>query len=703
MKAVTQGMKIVFRADASSTIGTGHVMRCLALAHCLERARGEVVFVCRELPGHLCDEITANGFTVLRLPADTVEVAQDDSNGPPHAAWLGTSWQQDASRTRAALEPLAPVDWLIVDHYALDARWELAVRSLANNLMAIDDLFDRPHDVDLLLNQSILHASEASYAGLLPSTARQLLGPCFALLQKDYKEFRNRTPPRSGKIGRVLVYFGGVDAANLTGRSLEALRAVGCGDLAIDVVLPVDGPHTESILDLAARLPVAHVHEALPSLARLMASADLAIGAGGTTSWERLCLGLPALVVTLSDNQLMIAQALQVNGLARWLGHHDEVTVECLADALRTLLQEGLAPDWSTRCRAAVDGAGVERVAALLALGARSRLTTRPATVDDEVLVGDWLIPLATANDPSYGQMLRTLGDDLLYLLECAPGVVVGAVLCAYRDGAWQLQTLVSPAAGTACPALRLEQAAMQQLRADKEGLLLLAPKSEPGVRGLRIALCSDQSSWINDFLPAWALQWRAAGHSLAWAHDAAMLPESDVCFYLSYGRIVGAELRARHGNNLVVHESDLPAGRGWSPLTWQVLQGAQNIVVTLFEAADEVDAGVIYGQSLIQLRGDELVADLRRQQAEATFKLCTEYIDGYPSVLHLAREQQGTPSYFQRRTPADSRIDLDLPLRDQFNLLRVCDSTRYPAWFEYAGARYMLNINRVKQDDDEN
>lgn len=696
-------MNVVFRVDSSSSMGTGHLMRCLALAQGIGRAGSKATFVCRELPGNLCDEIAARGFTTLRLAGYEVGGAKTDNEALAHAAWLGTSWQEDAAQTRELLQPLAPFDWLVVDHYALDARWESAVRSLANNLMAIDDLFDRPHDVDLLLNQNILHGFKASYGGLLSSACRQLLGPCYALLQNDYKELWNRTPPRSGKIGRVLVYFGGVDAANLTGRSLEALRTAGCGDLAIDVVLPVAGPHAESIRALAARLPGAHVHETLPSLARLMASADLAIGAGGATSWERLCLGLPALVVTLSDNQLMIAQALQANDLARWLGHHDEISVVHLADALRPLLQDGLAPDWSARCRAAVDGAGVERVAALLTLGARSRLTARPATVDDEVLVGDWFTPLATADNPSYWRILRNLGDDRLYLVEAAPGVIVGAVLCTDRDGAWQLRTLVAPAVGTACPAQRLEQAALQRLRTDTEGLLLLAAESAAAGRGLRIALCSDQGSWINDFIPAWALQWRAAGHALAWAHDAALLPKSQVCFYLSYGRIVGTALRARHGINLVVHESDLPAGRGWSPLTWQVLQGAQNIVVTLFEAADAVDAGVIYGQTTIQLRGDELVEDLRRQQAAATFELCAEFVAGFPGVLQQAREQQGTPSYFPRRTPVDSRIDLDLPLRDQFNLLRVCDNTRYPAWFEHAGSRYTLSINRVNQDDDEN
>lgn len=695
-------MKIVFRVDASLSIGTGHVMRCLSLANGVVRAGGTVIFVCREMAGNLCDEIAARGFMVIRLPTDAVWTAQSGGDGPPHAAWLGASWQQDAVHTRDALEPWAPVDWLVVDHYALDARWESALRPLTKQLMAIDDLFDRPHDADLLLNQNILPGTSGNYAGLLPKACRLLLGPRYALLQRQYRELRSRIPPRAGKIERVLVYFGGVDASNLTERSLTALAAAGCGDLAVDVVLPVAGPHRESIRTLATCLPCARVHEPLPSLAQLMATADLAIGAGGTTSWERLCLGLPALVVTLSDNQLQIAQALQANHLARWLGHHDEISVERLAEALRPLLQEGLVPDWSARCRAAVDGAGVERVLALLALDAHSRLTVRPATIDDEVLVSDWVAPLAADPGTSFGRMLRALGDDRLYLVEAAPGVIVGAVLCTRRNGAWQWRIQVSPAAGSACPAQGLELAVLQQLRAETEGVLLLSPALAT-VTGLRISLCSDQGSWINDFIPAWALQWRAAGHTLAWAHDAALLPESQVCFYLSYGRIVGTALRALHGNNLVVHESDLPAGRGWSPLTWQVLKGAQNIVVTLLEAADMVDTGMIYGQTAIQLQGNELVDDLRRQQAAATFNLCAEFVAGYPGVLQQAREQRGTPSYFPRRTPVDSRIDFDLPLRDQFNLLRVCDNTRYPAWFEHAGARYMLGISRVEQGNDEN
>jgi len=697
-------MKIVFRADASSTIGTGHVMRCLALAQGVLSGGGEAVFVCRELPGHLCDEISARGFPVLRLPAGAAGEREDSGVSLP-AAWLGTSWQNDAKQTCAVLEPLEPAEWLVVDHYALDARWEAAVRAVARRLMVIDDLFDRPHDADLLLNQNILPGITASYAGLVAASCRLLLGPRYALLQAHYCELRNRIPPRIGKIERVLVYFGGVDTDNLTARSLEALFAVGCGDLSIDVVLPVAGPHKESVRTLAGRLPGAHIYETLPSLAKLMAAADLAIGAGGATSWERLCLGLPTLVVTLSENQRLIAQALQANELAVWLGHHDAVTVSQLADALRPLLLQGLPPDWSARCRAAVDGAGSARVTALMALESCSLLTARPATVDDEILVSDWAMPLATDQDSRqwYGRMLRSLGDDRLYLVEVTLGVIVGAVLCVRTNGAWRLRAQVSPAAGSACQVHRLEEAALRQLRAETVGVLLLTPDRALETGGLRISLCSDQGSWINDFVSEWALQWRAAGHTLAWTHDAALLPESQVCFYLSYGRIVGASLRARHDSNLVVHESDLPAGRGWSPLTWQVVQGAQNIVVTLFEAAEAVDAGPIYGQTAIHLRGDELVDDLRRQQASATFALCDAFLADYPGILQQAREQSGTPSYFPRRTPADSRLDLDAPLRKQFNLLRVCDNTRYPAWFELAGARYLLSITRAEQQQDAN
>lgn len=692
-------MIVAFRVDASNVIGTGHVMRCLSLAQRIKNSGDTVIFVCRELPGNLCDEIERRGFTTLRLKGDEKEATTFCAKEPKYAAWLGTTWQLDALQTCSLLKPLAPLDWLVVDHYSLGACWEKVLRPLAKKLMAIEDLFDRPHDVDILLNQNILRGSEVSYQGLLPNYCSQLLGPRYALLQDQYQELRNRIPPRSGKIGRILVYFGGVDAANLTGRSLEALIAAEYSELEIDVILPVAGAHRKSIMSLAEGMSGVKIHDDLPSLAKLMASADLAIGAGGTTSWERLCLGLPALIVTLADNQVMIAKSLQANDLAHWLGHHDKISIEDLANRLRPLLKEGLSPDWSARCRATVDGAGVDRIYELLTLSVNKKLSARHATIDDDFLAGDWATDSDFTHVTSYAQMLRSIGDNLLYMVEVLPGEIVGLVFCTYKEGFWTLSPQLSPRSGTTYTLENLQEAAVRKLFFDNKELKL-GPNLVATDTGIIISICSDENSWINDFIPAWVMCWQAAGYKIVWTHDPSMLPKSQVCFYFGYSRIVGNKIRSRHDINLVVHESDLPSGRGWSPLTWQVLQGAQEIMVTLFEAVDAVDSGVIYGQTVIELQGHELISDLRLHQAAATFKLCTEFILEYPAVLKKKREQRGTPSYFQKRTPADSQIDVNRSLADQFNLLRVCDNQRYPAWFDYAGVRYTINISRTEKVD---
>lgn len=690
-------MIVVFRVDASSVIGTGHVIRCLSLAQRIKNSGGTVIFVCRELPGNLCCEIEGRGFTVFRLKADKKEAKTLCAREMEHSAWLGTTWQLDASQTYSMLEPLAPFDWLVIDHYSLDACWEKYLRPLAKKLMAIDDLFNRPHDVDILLNQNILNGSEENYLGLLPNYCRQLLGPRYALLQDQYQELRNRIPPRSGKIERILVYFGGVDAANLTGRSLEALIAAKYSDLEIDVILPVAGAHRKSIITLAEGMSGVKIHDDLPSLAKLMASADLAIGAGGTTSWERLCLGLPALIVTLSDNQVNIAKSLQANGLAQWLGHHDKILIEDLADALRHILKEGLSLDWSVRCRATVDGIGVERIYKFLSMCDEQKLSARHATIDDDFFADDWAMGSDFTHITSYTQMPQSIGDNLLYTVEDLPGEIVGLVFCTCKKGFWALSPQLSPRVATIYTIESLEEVALRQLISDKKELKL---DSNLAITGIIISICSDEDSWINEFIPAWVLHWQAAGCKIVWTHDHSTLPKSQVCFYFGYSRIVDNKIRSRHGINLVVHESDLPSGRGWSPLTWQVLQGKQEIMVTLFEAIDAVDAGAIYGQTVIELQGHELISDLRLHQAAATFSLCTEFILEYPAVLKNKRDQRGTPSYFQKRTPADSQIDVNQTLADQFNLLRVCDNQRYPAWFDYAGERYTISISRKEKDD---
>ena len=184
-------------------------------------------------------------------------------------------------------------------------------------------------------------------------------------------------------------------------------------------------------------------------------------------------------------------------------------------------------------------------------------------------------------------------------------------------------------------------------------------------------------------------------GYRVNWVHNINELLDEDIVFYLSCGQLTPKEVLNRHKHNLVVHESGLPKGRGWSPLTWQILEGENEIPLTLFEAQVDVDSGPIYLQSKMHFQGNELVQELREKQAMNTVHLCLEFIRRYPEVTQQARQQQGEPTFYPKRGPKDSWIDPDKTIREQFNLLRVVDNDRYPAWFEMGGQKYVLKIEK--------
>ena len=201
-------MKVAIRVDASNKIGTGHVIRCLTLAIQMRRSGDFVLFICRELPGHLCELIESNGFVVFRLPAKKIQFESiAHSNGTPHASWLGVDWETDAAQTYDCMLSHGFFDWLIVDHYAIDYCWEKKLRPLTKKLMVIDDLFDRKHEADLLLNQSILSEASKSYNNLIPHSCKALIGPKYALLRDDYKILRGQITPKTGKIERLFIYL----------------------------------------------------------------------------------------------------------------------------------------------------------------------------------------------------------------------------------------------------------------------------------------------------------------------------------------------------------------------------------------------------------------------------------------------------------------------------------------------------------------
>ncbi|MCG9042275.1 UDP-2,4-diacetamido-2,4,6-trideoxy-beta-L-altropyranose hydrolase [Laribacter hongkongensis] len=307
-------MRVIFRADASWHIGSGHVMRCLTLADALTTRGTECQFICRAHPGHLADFIRQKGYPVHLLDVESDLPEQDAPLA--HASWLGASMEQDAAQTAALLARLQP-DWLVVDHYALDARWETLQRPHAGKLMVIDDLADRRHDCDLLLDQN-LGRLDADYAELVPPHCQRLLGSTYALLRPEFVALREYSLQRRqpGMLRTLLISMGGVDKDNATGRILQALFGAALPqDCRITVVMGATAPWLEEVKAQAATLPWStEVSVNVGNMAQLMADADLAIGAAGSTSWERCCLGLPCITVCLAQNQQFIIQSLKDHG-----------------------------------------------------------------------------------------------------------------------------------------------------------------------------------------------------------------------------------------------------------------------------------------------------------------------------------------------------------------------------------------------------
>lgn len=355
-------MKIAIRTDASNEIGTGHVIRCRTLAFELRQRGAKIRFLCRARDGHLIHPLRSSGFDVDELPVSSnLESKLDDSD--PYAAWLGVRQAEDAAQVLDGLSDWSP-DWMIVDHYGLDAVWEGALRAHTKRIMAIDDLANRQHDCDLLLDQNHTINQETRYLDRVAATCRLLLGPRYALLDPAYIARRAELGPRSGAIRSILVFLGGSDARDGTGVALEALSAPELSGIALDVVVGANYPFRARLAEKVAVRGNATLRGPLPTLVDAMTNADLAIGAGGGTNWERLCLGLPSVVVSIADNQQPASVALARDGLAVYAGDIDTISASTLRSLLAGLLADAAEiRRMSQAGMALVDGQGVFRVA----------------------------------------------------------------------------------------------------------------------------------------------------------------------------------------------------------------------------------------------------------------------------------------------------------------------------------------------------
>ena len=211
-----------------------------------------------------------------------------------------------------------------------------------------------------------------------------------------------------------------------------------------------------------------------------------------------------------------------------------------------------------------------------------------------------------------------------------------------------------------------------------------------------KVTVVVDNDSWILPYALDLVTRLKGLGHQSTLCRNHDEIEQGDIAFYLGCVRITPEAVLARNQYNLVVHESSLPTGRGFAPLTWQILEGKNEVPVCLIEAAADVDAGVIYDRSTISFEGHELNAELRHQQGKKSIQLCERFCER--SAPPQGQSQQGEPSFYARRRPKDSELDINKSILSQFQLLRVVDNERYPAFFTHAGHQYRLRIEKVSE-----
>lgn len=375
-------MKIAFRVDASNQIGTGHFMRCLTLANALQQSGAQIRFVCRHLIRPLRDMLVTKKIEFKLLDTYINRPPTDDL---AHAHWLGINQEHDAQDTFHVLSDEL-WDWLIVDHYALDARWESMLRKTTRNILVIDDIADRKHQCDILLDQNFYTDMESRYTGIVPTHCRLLLGPQYALLRDEFRLLHNQTKPRKGPVKRLLVFFGGIDAENYTGVAIETLSQIDTSNLHVDVVVGTQHPNCDQVKTACAQHGFT-CHIQTDKMAELMRAADLAIGAGGSTTWERCCLGLPTLTIcTAINQQKQVSNAAQEGIL--YAPSHGTSSSTIIKKHLTTLLEnDHLRTHISRRAMEAVDGQGALRIINVLGFG---KIEMRRANEMDSEQLFNW-------------------------------------------------------------------------------------------------------------------------------------------------------------------------------------------------------------------------------------------------------------------------------------------------------------------------
>jgi len=337
-------MNVFIRVDASDIIGSGHVMRCLTIAEHLKKNKIKVIFLSRELKGNLCRYIKDKGYEVHCLSL----IGNEKFN-----------WEEDSNLLIDIIKGYKGPKSIIVDHYLIDSKWESKIRPYVSRVMVIDDLANRKHDTDILLDQNLNDDIQLRYNGLVPQNCKLFLGPNYVLLREEFITARENLQERSGQINRIFIFFGGSDPTNETFRILQSLKKINLQNIVIDVVVGKSNIRKETIENICNQYENISYYCQIENMAELMAKADLAIGAGGSTTWERCYLGLPTITIIVAENQAQTTKAVEKTGAILNLGYSEEISEEEIINAIKRLLtQPSLLKEMSRKSLSIIEISG---------------------------------------------------------------------------------------------------------------------------------------------------------------------------------------------------------------------------------------------------------------------------------------------------------------------------------------------------------
>jgi UDP-2,4-diacetamido-2,4,6-trideoxy-beta-L-altropyranose hydrolase len=576
-------MRVLFRVDASRSIGYGHLHRCLSLANFLRKIGDTCVFVCQSLTGDGMSLIKDNNFGVVKLLSMS-KSGNHDFRFDDKLAWPANVLEEDSLAVLKVLKQ-QQFDWLVIDHYGIDVEWQNRVSNDVK-VMVIEDLPMRKHGCQILLDQSYGRSKEV-YADLVSDQTKYLMGTQFALIRDEFIKARrhHRSLTATRKISRLFVNFGAVDQFQITPRVVVALLEN--ENLKNTELVVVLGEHSDSLKALQ-ELQVKHGKRinlvvSPPKMASLMRGCDAAVGAGGVSAIERCVIGLPSIIIPMAENQRQMAEGLCAKGAAILCELDFQLDIGLqINPAINELCQIGAIAKLQKQALAACDGMGVQRVANML--------------------------------------------------------------------------------------------------------------------QAKKITILIEANSWLEKYANSLRRELRRRGYVVRVVREEAKISSGWLCFILGFQKIISSETLKLNIYNLVVHESDLPKGRGFAPISWQILEGKNAIRMCLLEANDEVDSGDVWLRHTLKIEDHDLSIDWRKRQGLETIKMCLKFVEGFWTLS--SRAQKGQPSFYRRRSPRDSELDSKLSLKDQFNLLRVVDNEKYPAFFYHKGKKFIIKIEKDERND---